>query len=67
MSDDQDGCEWVNVSSGTGLLRHRAVKRCVCKTLAVTDSRLCVGGRGRCNNSLAAVVQLQLMGGWKRP
>jgi len=19
MSDDQDGCEWVNVSSGTGL------------------------------------------------
>jgi len=33
MSDDQDGCEWVSVSSGTGLLRlyqTKAVKRCVC-------------------------------------
>jgi len=29
MSDDQDGCEWVNVSSGTspGSLGQRAVKR----------------------------------------
>jgi len=37
MSDDQDGCEWVNVSSGTGLPDYpgspgqKAVKRlCVC-------------------------------------
>ena len=34
MSDDQVGCEWVSVSSGTGLLglsRTKAVKRlCVC-------------------------------------
>jgi len=22
MSDEQDGCEWVNVSSGTGLPRY---------------------------------------------
>jgi len=27
MSDEQDGCEWVNVSSGTGSLGQRAVKR----------------------------------------
>ena len=35
MSDDPDGCEWVNVSSGTGLYPgspgQKAVKRlCVC-------------------------------------
>jgi len=34
MSDDQDGCEWVNVSSGTGLTGspgQKAVKQlCVC-------------------------------------
>jgi len=31
MSDDQDGCEWVNVSSGTGLPGLKAVERlCVC-------------------------------------
>jgi len=34
MSDDQVGCEWVSVSSGTGLpglSRSKAVKRlCVC-------------------------------------
>jgi len=34
MSGDQDGCEWVNVSSGTGLpglSRTKAIKRlCVC-------------------------------------
>ena len=23
MSDDQDGCEWVNVSSGTGLVSEK--------------------------------------------
>ena len=23
MSDDQDGCEWVSVSSGTGLPNYR--------------------------------------------
>jgi len=27
MSDDQDGCEWVNVSSGTG---QRPLNGCVC-------------------------------------
>ena len=35
MSDDQVGCEWVSVSSGTGLpglSRTKAVKRlCVCE------------------------------------
>ena len=34
MSDDQDGCEWVSVSSGTGLLRvvpdRRPLNGCVC-------------------------------------
>jgi len=34
MSDDQDGCEWVSISSGTGLpglSRTKALKRlCVC-------------------------------------
>ena len=34
MSDDQDGCEWVNVSSGTGLPRvvpdKRPLNCCVC-------------------------------------
>jgi len=31
MSDDQDGCEWVNVSSGTGLPGLSRTKgRCVC-------------------------------------
>jgi len=36
MSDDEDGCEWVSVSSGTGLpglSRTKAVKwLCVCST-----------------------------------
>jgi len=41
MSDDQVGCEWVSVSSGTGLpglSRTKAVKRfcvCVCVYLIV--------------------------------
>ena len=39
MSDDQDGCEWVNVSSSTGLPGspgQQAVKRlCVCVLLIV--------------------------------
>jgi len=45
MSDDQDGCEWVSVSSGTGLprlSRTKAVKRlcvCVCKD-KLTDVKL---------------------------
>ena len=32
MSDDQDGCEWVNVSSGTylGTPGQKTVKQCVC-------------------------------------
>jgi len=34
-SDDQDGCEWVNVSSGTGP-GQKAVKRlCVCVRVCV--------------------------------
>ena len=39
MSDDQVGCEWVSVSSGTGLprlSRTKAVKRlCVCVCVRV--------------------------------
>ena len=39
MSDDQVGCEWVNVSSGTGLpglSQTTAVKRlCVCVCVCV--------------------------------
>ena len=43
MSDDQVGCEWVSVSSGTGLpglSRTKAIKQlcvyvCVCSDLAV--------------------------------
>jgi len=44
MSDDQDGCEWVSVSSGTGLpelSRTKAVKRlcaCVCVCVRVIKS-----------------------------
>jgi len=30
MSDDQDGCEWVSVSSGTGLPRLSNGCVCVC-------------------------------------
>jgi len=44
MSDDQVGCEWVSVSSGTGLpglYQTKAVKRlCVCACVRVnSDSR----------------------------
>ena len=39
MSDDQDGCEWVSVPSGTGipgLSQTKAVKRlCVCVCVCV--------------------------------
>ena len=37
MSDDQDGCEWVNVSSGTGLPRLSRTKGngCVCVFLVL--------------------------------
>ena len=39
MSDDQDGCEWVSVSSGTGLPGSTAVKRlCVCVCAYCDDS-----------------------------
>jgi len=42
MSDDQDGCEWVNVSSGTGL-GQKAVKRlCVC--VCVCDEKAATHG-----------------------
>ena len=51
MFDDQDGCEWVNVSSGTGLPYttpgQKAVKRlCVC---------VCVGG-GSCYIDLYCTI-----------
>ena len=37
MSDRQDGCELLNVSSGTGLPREKAVKwLCVCVCVCVT-------------------------------
>jgi len=45
MSDDQDGCEWVNVSSGTGLPGVVPDKRqlngcvCVCNYLLVINSK----------------------------
>jgi len=40
MSDDQDGCEWVNVSSGTGLpgyyrIKGRKTVVCVCVCVCV--------------------------------
>jgi len=48
MSDDQVGCEWVNVSSGTslpGLSLTKAVKRlCVC---ACACAYVCVCARAR--------------------
>ena len=50
MSDDQVGCEWVSVSSGTGLpglSRTEAVKRlCVC-VCARARARACVCVRVR--------------------
>jgi len=44
MSDDQDGCEWVNVSSGIGLSNsspgQRAVKQlCVFEDLTTPNSK----------------------------
>ena len=45
MSDDQVGCEWVSVSSGTGLprlSRTKAVKRlCVCVCVHVCFGTFC--------------------------
>jgi len=45
MSDDQDGCEWVSVSSGTslpGLSQTKAVKRlCVC-VIDIATSMSCL-------------------------
>ena len=43
MSDDQDGCEWVNVSSGTSLPGQKAIKRlcvCVCVSIHLKANRL---------------------------
>ena len=44
MSDDQDGCEWVRVSSGTGLPGcpgPKAVKQlCVCAFCRIFISKL---------------------------
>jgi len=45
MSDDQDGCEWVNVSSGTGPLGLSRTKgllngcACVCVILIPNSHR----------------------------
>ena len=48
MSGDQDGCEWVSVSSGTGLPGSpgpKAVKRlCVC--VCVCDDTIYIGNLG---------------------
>jgi len=42
MSDDQDGCEWVNVSSGTGLPRvvpdKRLLNGCVCVCVSIVSA-----------------------------
>ena len=41
MSDDQDGCEWVSVSSGTGLLDcpgQKPLNGCVCACVCVCVS-----------------------------
>ena len=50
MSDDQVGCEWVSVSSGTGLpglSQTKAVKwLCVCVCVCVCV-RACVRARAR--------------------
>jgi len=36
MSDDQDGCEWVNVSSGTRVVADkRPLNGCVCNNSTV--------------------------------
>ena len=40
MSDDQDACEWVNVSSGTGPTRvvpDKGLHRCVCVCVCVNS------------------------------
>ena len=55
MSDDQDGCEWVSVSCGTGLPRvvldQRPLNGCVCVRV-----RVCVCVFVRCR------AELQLIG-----
>ena len=39
MSDDQDGCEWVNVSSGTRVVPdQRPLNGCVCACACVWSS-----------------------------
>jgi len=44
MSDDQDGCEWMNVSSGTSLPRvvpdKRLLNGCVCVCVCVVRTML---------------------------
>ena len=46
MSDDQDGCEWVSVSSSTGLPR------------VVPDQRPLNGRRRRCRLHISVAVLL---------
>ena len=44
MSDDQDGCEWVNVFSGTGLPGdQRPLNGCVCVCVCVCNVRCFAG------------------------
>jgi len=53
MSDDQDGCEWVSVSSGTGLPGPKGVKRlCVCACVLVNSN--C-----KTNRQLTAVTETE--------
>ena len=53
MSDDQDGCEWVNVSSGTGppgSPGSKAVKRlCVCVCMLSGTTRVSRYQKGKTN------------------
>jgi len=39
MSDDQDGCEWVNVSSGTSTPDQRPLNGCVCVGLLLVTTK----------------------------
>jgi len=65
MSDDQDGCEWVSVFSGTGLpglSRTKAVKRlCVCVCVCVLGlSIVCVTLSGPRTANVSNELLLQI-------
>ena len=61
MSNDQDGCECVNVSSGTGLPGSReskAVKRlCVCVLFIIIQRKIIHLGRELVHFRSFAIVQ----------